>query len=94
MALPGDPGRLVKATASETEKGRNRLVIDLSAVPNIDSTGLSVLVQSLKQVRDSNGKMMLVINTPKLGEVLETTRLIRIFDVADNLETAVKQVSE
>lgn len=61
--------------------GRHQLVLDLEAVPFIDSTGLSALVRLLKNVRARGGNLRLATLQPPVRQVFELTRLARSFDL-------------
>jgi len=51
-----------------THEGRTSIVVDLSRVDFLDSTGLSVLVKALKRVRESEGALYGVVTVaPKSG---------------------------
>lgn len=51
------------------------LVVDLSGVPFIDSTGLGVLVTTLKRVREAGGTLDVVAAAPRVLKVFALTGL-------------------
>ncbi len=66
--------------------GHSRLVIDLSGVAFLDSTGLGVLVKALKHAREAGGWVHLVVATGRIRKIFEITGLdasIPIFDTAE-----------
>ncbi len=68
------------------------LVVDLSEVTFIDSTGIGVLVAGWKQIRDAHpddGSMRLVVTRPQIVKVLEITGLNDVFGVYSDLADAV-----
>ncbi len=69
--------------------GEHRLVVDLSAVPFMDSAGLATLVQIFKRVRIVEGDVRLAALQPAVLRVFELVRLTRVFDVHDSAESAV-----
>ena len=63
--------------------GHSRLVIDLSGVAFLDSTGLGVLVKALKHAREAGGWVHLVVSSGRIRKIFEITGLdasIPIFD--------------
>ncbi|HEX8236431.1 MAG TPA: STAS domain-containing protein [Abditibacteriaceae bacterium] len=64
------------------------VVVDLSRVTFIDSTGLGVLVGALKRVREK-GALSLVCPQRQVRRVFEITGLTKVFPMFDNLEAAV-----
>jgi anti-sigma B factor antagonist len=72
--------------------GRTALVLDLSGVTFIDSTGLSVLLNGLRRVMRAGGRMALVCTNPTVLRLFEITRLDSTFDIHAALEPAVELV--
>jgi anti-sigma B factor antagonist len=56
----------------------NRLVIDLSAVSFIDSTGLNALVRAFERQRRLGSRLALVTADSRVSMMLEVTRLDRV----------------
>lgn len=69
--------------------GPPRLVVDLTAVPSIDSDGLGVLVGVLKRARNAGGYVRLVAHTDAVLSLLRITGLYKAFDVCPSVETAL-----
>ncbi|MCQ3810795.1 MAG: STAS domain-containing protein [Acidimicrobiia bacterium] len=70
--------------------GAQNVVIDLSGVDFIDSTGLGVLMGAAKRVRSSGGDIRLVMAGSRLAELIELTRLDRVLDVFDSVSSATQ----
>jgi anti-sigma B factor antagonist len=75
-----------------TDAGRTSLVLDLTDVTFIDSTGLSVLLSALRQVTLAGGRMALVCSNPTVLRLFEITRLDSTFAIHAELEPALAQV--
>ena len=67
--------------------GKERLVVDLSEVPFMDSTGLASLVGAQKTV--SGDVRMVVVCPENLRRILEVTRLDTILTVVSSLPEAL-----
>ena len=85
---PDFSSRLGEAIASEAPS----VVIDLSGVEFIDSTGLSVLLNGLRRVTRSHGRMALVVSNPTVLRLFEVTRLDSTFDIQPTPEAALARV--
>ena len=70
--------------------GAQNLVIDLSGVDYIDSTGLGVLMGGAKRVRGAGGDIRLVTAGARLTDLIELTRLDRVLDVYDSVSAATE----
>ena len=72
------------------EKRVPRVVVNLKNVKYIDSSGVASLVEGLKVSRDLRSRFILFGLSPAAREVLELTRLIKVFEVYDNEEEALQ----
>ena len=72
--------------------GTRALVLDMSGVEFIDSTGLSVLLNGLRRVTRADGRMALVISNPTVLRLFEITKLDSTFDIQPTLEAAIERV--
>ncbi len=70
------------------DDGRVHLVIDLTPVDFLDSTGLGVLVGTLKRIRQADGELRLVIPQERIKKLFEITGLTKIFDIVDQVDGA------
>ncbi|MEO8850418.1 MAG: STAS domain-containing protein [Allobranchiibius sp.] len=66
-----------------------RVVLDLSDVPFLDSTGLGVLVGRLRSIRLAGGDLMLVINNERVLRNFAITGLDRVFVISPTCEKAL-----
>jgi len=77
-----------KTVAHLLERGRTNLLIDLSAVGFLDSSGLGSLVRALTTSQNEGGSTKLVGVGPQVRKLLEMTKLDSVFEMYDNLESA------
>ena len=66
----------------------DRTVVDLTDVGFIDSSGLRVLLESLRTYQAVRADLWLVVPDPKIGRLLEITGLDQVFHVFPSLEAA------
>ena len=79
-----------KALLKEIRDDRTpRVVMNLSNVRYIDSSGVASLVEGLKAARDVGSRFILFGLSTSAREVLQLSRLLRIFEVYDNEEQAL-----
>ncbi|HEX5425861.1 MAG TPA: STAS domain-containing protein [Candidatus Acidoferrales bacterium] len=71
------------------EKRVPELLVDMRAVRYIDSSGVASLVEGLKASRDLGSRFALYGLTKTAREVLELTRLMRVFEVHETEQQAL-----
>ena len=74
------------------EKNQKAIVVDLSKVPYIDSSGIATLVEGLQWSHTNNTKFRLTCLTPMVKDVFEIARLLTVFEVFDSNEEAIKGI--
>ncbi len=95
------PPQLVMANAPEARRaikhlvksGRIHLILDLKSVDFIDSSGLSVLVSTLKAVQEKNGEVVLLNPSDEVRSLIELTRLHQVFDIFEDRDAAIEKLS-
>ena len=76
---------LRKALLKELKESRvPRVVMNMSRVRYIDSSGVASLVEGLKASRDVGSRFILFGLSPSAREVLQLSRLLKIFEVYDD----------
>jgi len=79
----------VRRWLSDAELTSSRIVIDLSEVSFLDSSGLSLLVQQMKACRAAGGDLRLSGLQPPVRLIFELTRLERTFAIFASAPKAV-----
>jgi anti-sigma B factor antagonist len=74
--------------------GKTQVVLDLSAVEFIDSTGLSVLLNGLRRVTRRGGRMAIVCSNPTVLRLFVITRLDSTFTIVGSRREALEAVGE
>lgn len=77
------------ALSAAVTGGATRVVVDLSGVDFLDSTGLSVLVKALKRVRDADGSLDVVVTAERVNKVFRITGLDQVIPVHASLADAL-----
>jgi anti-sigma B factor antagonist len=73
-----------KALLHEVRDNRRpRVVMNLSEVRYIDSSGVASLVEGLKASRDIGSRFILVGLSGPAREVLQLSRLVKVFEIYD-----------
>jgi anti-sigma B factor antagonist len=79
-----------KALLHEIRETRTpKVVMNLTKVRYIDSSGVASLVEGLKASRDAGSRFILFGLSPAAREVLQLSRLLKIFEVYDNEEQSL-----
>jgi anti-sigma B factor antagonist len=86
--------KLKDALGKAVDEGAERLIVDLSPMTFIDSTGLGVLVEALRRAQLHGALMDIVCSRPNVMRVFEVTGLLGIFSVRASREEALAAVDK
>lgn len=78
--------QLLELTGSQEKT----IVVDLLNVKYMDSSGVATLVEALQQVGKYGGKLKLANLRDAVKDVFELSRLDKVFDIYDSVETATQ----
>lgn len=73
-------------------KNQKAIIVDLSKVAYIDSSGIATLVEGLQWSHANNTKFRLISLTPMVKDVFEIARLLTVFEVFDSHADALEGV--
>ena len=71
------------------ESRTSRVILNLEKVKYIDSSGVASLVEGLKASRDIGSRLLLFGLSPFVRQVLQLTRLLKIFEIYENEQQAL-----
>ena len=72
------------------DKGFFKLIVDLSKVPYISSSGAGVFISALSQVRENGGNLVLVAPAVNVREVFELLGLTQVFQICQTSAEATE----
>ena len=67
----------------------SRIVVNLSKVTYVDSSGLATLVEILKNMRSYGGRLRLTNLLPKVKSLFEITKLEKLFEIMADEQEAI-----
>jgi anti-sigma B factor antagonist len=86
----GEGTMAVRNTVKDVLKtGGKKIILNLSDVNYIDSSGIGELVSTYTTVTNQGGQLKLVNLTKKIHELLAITKLLTVFQVFDSEQAAV-----
>ncbi|MBK1990850.1 STAS domain-containing protein [Sphaerospermopsis aphanizomenoides BCCUSP55] len=78
-----------KVLSAKIEEGPKHIILDLSQIDFVDSSGLGALVQLAKKAKEANGTLQIVTN----ARVTQTVKLVRLENFL-SLQTTVEAALE
>ena len=67
---------------------KQRVILDLSEVNFIDSTGLGVLLSLLRRLGERNGALCLIGLAPQVSAMFHLVRMHLVFDIFETVDIA------
>ena len=86
----GDESIYLRDTMKELITQNNRIVLNLAGTNYIDSRGLGTLVHLYTTARNNGGAIKLANLTRRIGELLQVTKLLTVFEVFESEHKAVQ----
>ncbi|MEP6778041.1 MAG: STAS domain-containing protein [Chthoniobacterales bacterium] len=81
--------QVAASLAGMVEQKPKRLVVDLSRVTYIDSSGLAVLIEAMQNVEAYGGKFLLAGLQENVRPIFEMARLDQVFVIFPHVDSAL-----
>ncbi len=78
---------------SAVEAAQRGVIVELTAVPFMDSSGIAVLIEGLKWSREKSQPFILTLLSPSVRMVMELSHLDGFFTIAESLDDALTQIA-
>ena len=86
----GEESAVLRDTVRKLITENNKIVLNLGGVNYIDSGGLGTLVSLFTTAHTAGGSIKLANLTQRVGDLLQVTKLVTVFEVYSNEEEAVE----
>jgi anti-sigma B factor antagonist len=81
-------GELRRRLEAAFASGPPRIVVDLSGVTHMDSTGLAELISAHQRAMELQGRLVLVVTSTAIRRTLEIRGVVNLFTVVDSRDGA------
>ena len=88
--LDAHTSRIFRGEVEQRLDSHRRVVLDLSKLTFIDSSGLGALLSCLRQVSSSGGDLKLCSLSTPVRSVFQLVRMHRLFDIHNTKEEAIR----
>lgn len=76
------------------EDGKTNVVVDLSDVKFMNSSGLGILIGGLTTMRNAGGDLKICAATENIKSMLMVSQILKVFDHYDTLDEALEAYRE
>jgi anti-sigma B factor antagonist len=90
----GDESSLLRETVKKAVSQNNRIILNLGETSYIDSGGLGTLVALRTTAQNAGGTIKLTNLTKRVGDLLQVTKLLTVFDVYNSDAEAIESFRE
>ena len=77
-----------------SDKGINKLLLNLQGVTFVDSSGIGELVRTVTTVRNKGGHLKLYNLSKNVRDLLQVTKLYAVFDIQTDEASAIQSMSD
>jgi anti-sigma B factor antagonist len=86
----GEESALLRDTLKKLIAENSKIILNLSGITYIDSGGLGTLVALYTTAHNAGGSVKLANLTQRVGDLLQVTKLLTVFEVYDSEEKALE----
>jgi anti-sigma B factor antagonist len=86
----GEESALLRDTLKKLIAENSQIILNLGGVTYIDSGGLGTLVALYTTAHNAGGSVKLANLTQRVGDLLQVTKLLTVFEVYDSEEKALQ----
>lgn len=81
--------RMREALMTSASRKKPQVIVDLSGVTYMDSSGIATLVEALKLTRKQSGRLVIAGLSDRVREVFELARLESVFELSPSVESVL-----
>lgn len=89
-ALDVKTSRDFRQQVDDTLKRKQQIVLDLSKMAFVDSSGLNVLISCQRQINAAGGEMKLCALSPQVRALFQLMQMHRVFSIYNTPEEALR----
>ncbi|NJP53217.1 STAS domain-containing protein [Streptomyces sp. SBST2-5] len=78
--------------ANQLHHGRRHFLLDLSAVPFMDSSGMNIILRVYQEARELPGSVHIISPAPAVRRILDLTGVSITVPVSESVEEALERV--
>ncbi|NET01321.1 MAG: STAS domain-containing protein [Sphaerospermopsis sp. SIO1G2] len=82
-----------KVLSNKIDEGPKNIILDLSQIDFVDSSGLGALVQLAKQAQTAEGSLQIVTNA-RVTQTVKLVRLEKFLSLQANVDTALENLKK
>lgn len=82
-----------KVLSKCVDEGPHNLILDLSTIDFVDSSGLGALVQLVKKTQSEGGTLQVVTN-PRVTQTVKLVRLEQFLSLQPTVDAAIEKVKD
>ena len=86
--------KILSVALSKIDEGFPNFVVDLSNIEFMNSVGLNFLLALKSKTKDSGGKLAVANASKRIVDLLEMTKLLKMFRLVDSIEAGVQSFSQ
>lgn len=81
----------VKAISKHIDDGPTQVILDLSKIDFVDSSGLGALVQLVKKAQTEGGGLQIITN-PRVTQTVKLVRLEKFLSLQSSVDVALENI--